>query len=339
MTLKLINLEENICLTGIKPTGEAHLGNYVGAILPAIKLQNQYHCCFFIADYHALNNEKVRYNLNEKVIKIAATWLACGLDPQKTFFYRQSDISQIFELSTILSCFATKSRLNGSHAYKAMVDYNEKNKNDPDSGINMGLFTYPILMAADILMFHANLVPVGKDQIQHIEIASDIAESLNRFYKKPILTIPKVLTHTHNVLIQGIDGRKMSKSYNNVIPLFSSGKKLRKTIMKIVTNSQKVEEKKNPEECSIYHLYKIFATPQEANSLAQRYRKGGMGWGEAKESLYQLLEERLSPIREKYNHWMQDTSKIEKLLYDGAQKARKKAKLHLANLKKAMAIL
>jgi len=315
-------MTKQISLTGIKPTGNPHIGNYLGAIKPALELATNYDARYFIADYHALNSIKDGKRLKELTYEIAATWLAFGLDTDKTIFYRQSDVPETFELATFLSAFTSKGLMNRAHAYKASVAKNQENNKEDDLGVNIGLFTYPVLMAADILLFNTNVVPVGKDQKQHIEIAADIAQTINHNYGKEVLTIPKPLINESTDLITGLDGRKMSKSYNNIIPLFLPPKKLRKLIMKIVTNSQGLEEKKDPTNCNIFSLYKLFTTKEEQDALAKRYLAGGMGWGHAKQELFEKLDLFLSPYRENYNNIIADKDSIDKVLAEGAIKAR-----------------
>lgn len=328
-----------ILLTGVKPTGVPHVGNYLGAIAPAIKLAKDHESFLFIADYHAANQIKDAKVLQESIYNVAATWIACGLNPEHTVFYKQSDISCISELAIILANVTPKGLMNRSHAYKAIVDDNLANRRDTDYGVNMGLFNYPILMSADILMFHANKVPVGKDQTQHLEIARNIAESFNRTYQKEILTLPEALINSEVETIPGIDGRKMSKSYQNVIPLFESDKKIRKAIMAMVTNSQTIEEPKDPDTCSIFSLFKYFSTIEEQVALAGRYRAGGMGWGEAKEALYQNFLKTISPMREKYVKLINDKNTIEKILANGKDRALIIAQKNLNVIKKTVGVI
>lgn len=313
---------KKIALTGIKPTGVPHIGNYLGAIKPALELAEKYDARYFIADYHALNSLKDKDLLRAYTYEVAATWLACGLDPEKVLFYRQSDVPQIFELTTMIMAFTSKGLMNRAHAYKALVADNAEKDRDPDYGVNMGLFTYPILMAADILMFDSDFVPVGKDQIQHIEIAADIAEAFNSAYKEGALKIPKGIASDETQTIIGLDGRKMSKSYNNTISLFLTEKQLRKTVMKIVTNSQEIEEVKDPETCNVFALYKLFANKEKQEKLAARYRAGGLGWGHAKQELFEEMNASLSSIRERYFTLIEDKAYIDKVLKEGARKAR-----------------
>ncbi|MBI9104702.1 MAG: tryptophan--tRNA ligase [Spirochaetales bacterium] len=331
-------MSKQIVLTGIKPTGVPHLGNFLGAIKPAIELANmpEYEARYFIADYHSLNSIRDPEVLKEYTYEVAASWLACGLDPSKALIYRQSDIPETFELTTILMAFTAKGLMNRAHAYKAQVDVNNEKKNPPDHGINMGLYTYPVLMAADILLFDSNLVPVGRDQKQHIEMAQDIAEAINHNYGKPLLTIPEPRINEETETVTGLDGRKMSKSYGNTITLFLPEKKLKKTINKIVTNSQALEEPKDPETCSVFALYKLFATKEEQDKLATVYRAGGMGWGFAKNELFEKINEVLTPIRTRYEELMADKSVIDNILLEGSAKARILAAEKIKVLRNAM---
>ena len=329
---------KKISLTGIKPTGDLHIGNYFGAIKPALELAKEYDARYFIADYHALNSMKNPEELRSTIRHVAAGWLASGLDPEKVIFYRQSSIPEVFELTTMIMAFTAKGLMNRAHAYKASVQVNNEKADDPDAGINMGLFTYPVLMAADIIIFDSDVVPVGKDQVQHIEMAQDIAQSVNANYGKQVLKVPQAAVQEEASVIPGLDGRKMSKSYNNVIPLFAPEKTLRKTIMRIVTNSQSVEEPKDPEACQIFQLYKLFADTEEQASLAARYRAGGMGWGDAKEELFRAVNRSLSPIRERYDAIMADIPLLEKILEQGAQKARPIAAATVKRFRKAAGI-
>ncbi|MED3961334.1 tryptophan--tRNA ligase [Niallia taxi] len=309
-------------LTGIKPTGQVHLGNYIGAIKPALELAkaDDYKAAYFVADYHGLtkvNNAEEFRNLS---YGIAATWLALGLDPNKVIFYRQSDVPEIFELNWILSCFTSKGLMNRAHAYKAIVDSNKRLEKDIDFGVNMGLFNYPILMAADILMFKTDVVPVGKDQVQHVEIARDIAESFNNSYGETFL-LPEYKIQDDTAVLPGLDGRKMSKSYNNTIPLFEDPKKLKKLINKIKTDSLPPEAPKNPDTSVLFMLYKEFATFVEVENMKEQYIKG-IGWGEAKKELFNVMNRFIEEPREKYNELMSSPEKIDKILKEGAEKAR-----------------
>jgi tryptophanyl-tRNA synthetase len=327
-----------VSLTGIKPTGVPHIGNYFGAIKPALKLAEEYDARYFIADYHALNQVKDPVELAASIRQVAAAWLSAGLDPEKVVFYRQSAVPETFELATMLMGFTSKGLMNRAHAYKAAVQANAEANQDTDAGINMGLYTYPVLMAADILLFDTDVVPVGKDQFQHVEMAQDIAQAFNFNYKKEVLRIPQPVGQAELATIPGLDGRKMSKSYGNVIPLFSGEKELRKLVMRIVTNSQGVEEPKDPDTCRVFSLYKLFATEAEQTELAGRYRAGGMGWGVAKEALFQVMNRELTPIRERYEAVLADPAGLDKALARGAERAREIASRTIARLRKTVGI-
>jgi tryptophanyl-tRNA synthetase len=327
-----------VALTGIKPTGEPHIGNYIGSIKPALELAKQFEARYFIADYHALNQIKDPLLLKSYVYEIAAAWLACGLDPETMLFYRQSDVPETFDLSTILLAFTPKGLLNRAHAYKAIVQTNQEEGKDQDIGVNMGLYTYPVLMAADILLFDTNYVPVGKDQFQHIEMAADIAQSVNFTYNQDVLIIPEPYSTPATQTVVGLDGRKMSKSYANTIPMFLPEKQLRKKIMKIVTNSQAIEEPKDPDTCSVFTLYKLFADENQIAALRNRYLKGGMGWGDAKQELFVVMNEHLTPFRDKYNALIEDKEYIDSLLKDGSEKARAIASQTIARVRRAIGI-
>jgi tryptophanyl-tRNA synthetase len=329
---------KKIALTGIKPTGILHIGNYFGAIKPALELVKEYDARYFIADYHALNTMKNPQELSANIRQVAAGWLAAGLDPDRVIFYRQSSIPETFELTTILMAFTAKGLMNRAHAYKAAVQDNINKQDDSDAGINMGLFTYPVLMAADILLFDAHLVPVGKDQVQHVEMAQDIAQAVNFNYKAELLRAPEAFIQERVAVVPGLDGRKMSKSYGNTIPLFAPEKELRKLIMRIVTNSQAVEEPKDPDTSQIFLLYKLFAAAEEQQALAARYRAGGMGWGEAKEELFQVVNRELTPLREKFEAIMADIPALDAVLARGAEKARDIARATVARVRKAAGI-
>jgi tryptophanyl-tRNA synthetase len=329
---------KKIALTGIKPTGILHIGNYFGAIKPALELTRDYDARYFIADYHALNTIKDPKELSSNIREVAAGWLAAGLDPEKVIFYRQSSIPETFELTTMLMAFTAKGLMNRAHAYKASVQENSEKGDDPDAGINMGLFTYPVLMAADIILFDSDVVPVGKDQVQHVEMAQDIAQAVNFNYKSEVLTVPQAVVQESVAVVPGLDGRKMSKSYGNTIPLFCPEKQLRKLIMRIVTNSQGVEEPKDPDTSQIYLLYKLFAAAEEQQALAARYRAGGMGWGDAKEELFRVVNRELTPLRERFEAIMADPAALDKTLEQGAEKARHIAAATVKRFRKAAGI-
>ena len=332
-------MAKKVSLTGIKPTGMPHIGNYFGAIKPALELAKEYESRYFIADYHALNAVKDKEQLKFMTYQVTAGWLACGLDPKKSLIYKQSDIPETFELTIMLAAFTPKGLMNRAHAYKAKVDENTAKNEDPDANINMGLFTYPILMAADILLFDSDVVPIGKDQKQHLEMTADIAETVNKNYKKDLFKIPAAQIGKDTQYIVGMDGRKMSKSYDNTIEMFLPEKKLRKKIMKIVTNAQSIEEKKDPESCNVFKLYKLFSSKKLQNEIAEKYRAGGMAYSYAKQQLFEVMNEFLKPMREKYDYFMENTNEIEKILKAGSIKAREIAKKKIKFLRKEIGII
>jgi tryptophanyl-tRNA synthetase len=310
-------------LTGITTTGAPHIGNYVGAIRPAVaaSVDATSRSYFFLADYHSLVKSVDPDRIAGSTLEIAASWLASGLDPERVVFYRQSDVPEIMELAWILTCMTAKGLMNRAHAYKAAVAENEQSRSkDPDKGITMGLFCYPILMAADILMFNANKVPVGRDQKQHVEMARDIAARFNHHFGETFV-LPEAVIDDDSAVLPGLDGRKMSKSYNNTIPLFLPEKRLRKAIMKIKTNSQEPGEPKNPDVCSVFAIYKAFASDQEVAVMRKRYAEG-IGWGEAKEALFECLDERLRRPRAEYERLLEAADFVEKTLVEGGEKAR-----------------
>jgi tryptophanyl-tRNA synthetase len=331
-----------ISLTGIKPTGEPHLGNYIGAIKPALTLAQQYEALYFIADYHALTTVRDPRLLRHYTRSVAATWIAAGLDPDRVVFYRQSDIPEIFDLMWIMSCMTSKGLMNRAHAYKAARDRNEEaGKTDLDTGINMGLYNYPVLMAVDILIMEADVVPVGRDQMQHVEIAADIAGSFNHLYGSSFkLKVPQaVVPHAETGrTLPGLDGRKMSKSYDNTIPLFCDEVQLKKFARRIPTDSTPVEEPKDPDSSNVFQILEQFATPEIADETRRRLREGGMGWGELKNQLFEVLNTQLSPLRARYNTLMDPQSELDALLAAGAEKARKRAAPVLSHVRKAIGI-
>ncbi len=324
-------------LTGIKPTGYAHLGNYFGAIKPAIELSKnpEFDCFYFIADNHALNTLSSAQEMKDFTYNIACTWLACGLDPEKIVFYRQTDVPEVFHLSWILSNVTPKGLMNRAHAYKAKTEENIKNGDDVDSGINMGLYNYPILMAADILLFGSNLVPVGLDQKQHIEIARDIAENFNKKYGKTFV-VPEEYIEKNTCTLVGLDGRKMSKSYNNQIGLFTDEKTLQKSINKIVTDSNLPGEPKDPN-CTLATIYKIFASNEEYQQFVKDLQNG-LGWGDAKKQLFEVANKVISPMREKFNYFMAHKEEVDKILNEGAIKARKVAQEYYQKVLKSIGV-
>ncbi len=326
-------------LTGVKPTGMPHIGNYLGAIRPALEMaaQPNTETWLFIADYHALTAAVDPKKMREMTYELAATWLACGLDPARTVFYRQSDIPEIMELNWVLSCFTPKGLMNRAHAYKAKVQENQEHgKEDLDFGVNMGLYSYPVLMTADILMFSADKVPVGDDQTQHLEIARDIAQKFNRQYGE-LLKVPNVVVQAKGKNVPGLDGRKMSKSYDNYIPLFEEPAKLRKLVMKIKSDSLPPEAPKSTEGSIIFELYECFATPAQVEDMRAQYAKG-IGWGYAKEALFNVMDEALKEKREKYKTLMADKAQIDELLKKGAARAREKSVPFMKQLRRAMGI-
>ena len=328
-------------LTGVKPTGTPHLGNYLGAIKPAIALgkkalaQGGKHY-MFIADYHAINAEKDAAVLNQKLKEIACIYLAAGLDPTKSVFYRQSDIPEILEITTILYAYTPKGFMNKAHAYKAAVDKNRLAGKPDDDGINMGLYTYPTLMAADILSFNTDIVPVGKDQVQHVEIARDIAGAVNAHYGKDLLHLPTYYVDEKVAVVPGIDGRKMSKSYGNVIPLFEDDKTIKKAVFSIKTDSRPLEEPKNPDEILVYEIYKSIATPEQLQEMGDGLRQGKLGYGHIKNMLLDAVIAEISAAREKYNYYMAHFNEVEEMLAQGALKARPTAQATLKRLKDAV---
>lgn len=331
-------MSKQTILTGITTSGTPHLGNYVGAIKPAIVASKNpdVSSYYFLADYHSMvkcgDPERVR----QSTLEIAATWLALGLDTSEAVFYRQSDIPEIPELTWFLSCSTAKGLMNRSHAYKAAVQENQNAGEDPDYGINMGLFNYPILMTADILMFNAHKVPVGKDQLQHLEMARDIAARFNHQYGEHFV-LPEAVVDDSAKLIPGQDGRKMSKSYNNTIPLWLPEKKLRKAIMKIKTNSLEPGERKDPEDSTLLTIYSAFANSDKQAQMAQAYRDG-IAWGEAKQLVFEYINAELSEARERYNELLSKPAVIEDELLRGAEKAREYATPLMQKLRNAVGI-
>ncbi len=326
-----------ITLTGIKPTGQPHIGNYLGMIKPALELAETYQALYFIADYHALTTVKDKKELIYLTHQATATWLALGLNPNEVIFYRQSDIPEVFELSWALACFTAKGLLNRAHAYKAIVDDNIAEGREEDKNINVGLFTYPVLMAADILLFGTHVVPVGLDQQQHLEITRDVALTFNRNYGD-ILTIPEAVIRKEVMTIPGIDGRKMSKSYNNVIPIFASPNQVRKPVMRIVTDSKRPEDPKDPDACNIFAIYQHFADTDAVASKRQLYLEGGLAYGEMKKELFALLEDTFSAQRDRYDDLMDNTDELDKILEEGSEKARDIAVPILARVRKAVGV-
>ncbi len=326
-----------VALTGIKPTGTPHLGNLVGAIKPVLEMTEQASKSYiFVADLHSLNAIKDKKLIKSYTYEITATFLALGLDLEKAILFRQSDIPEIYQLCTLLMNVTAKGLMNRAHAYKASVDKNVEAGNDPDAGINMGLFTYPLLMSADILLYESDVVPVGKDQKQHVEFARDICGSFNHAYGKDVLVSPEsVIQETANA-IPGLDGRKMSKSYDNTIPIFAEPNRLKKMIMKIITDSKLPEEPKDPYSSSIYQLYLNFASKEQIEEMKQAFLKGGMGYGDAKKMLLEVINTQLEAPRKKYKELLADPKQLDEILQQGAEKARYTAIKTMAKVKKAM---
>jgi tryptophanyl-tRNA synthetase len=325
-------------LTGITTTGTPHLGNYVGAIRPAIAASRDdaIESFFFLADYHALIKCSDPSLIRESSKQIAATWLALGLDTDKAVFYRQSDIPEIPELSWILSCSAAKGLMNRAHAYKAAVQANEDAGADPDFGITMGLFSYPVLMAADILMFNAHQIPVGRDQIQHVEMARDIAQRFNHNFAE-VFELPEARVDEDIAILSGLDGRKMSKSYNNTIPLFLEEKPLRKAINKIKTNLLEPGEPKDPDDSTVFQMWCAFAPAAEITRMRREFAEG-IAWGEAKKQLFELVNSELAEARDRYNRLMDDPAYIESVLRRGAERARENSTELMAKVREAVGI-
>lgn len=328
-------------LTGIKPTGEAHLGNYIGAIKPALELVRDYESIYFIADYHALTTVRDPQLLQHYTRSVAASWLAAGLDPDRTMFYRQSDVPETFELTWVLACMTSKGLMNRAHAYKTARDLNRAAGDDEDAGVNMGLYNYPILMAVDILIMGADVVPVGKDQVQHVEIAADIAGSFNHVYGSDYrFTIPQALIPDADTgqTLPGLDGRKMSKSYDNTIPLFLPDDQLKKLVRRIPTDSTPVEAPKDPDSSSVFQLLGHFGTADVVARSRRRLEAGELGWGELKDQLYEVLVDLLAPMRKRYDALMEPDSELDRVLAAGADKARKQAAPVLDQVRRAIGI-
>jgi tryptophanyl-tRNA synthetase len=363
-----------ISLTGIKPTGTPHLGNYLGSIAPALDLAKDYLSVYFIADWHALTTIKDGKELRPLIHKLTATWLACGLDPEKTVFFQQSRVPEVAELNWYLACFAAKGLLNRAHAYKAVAEENRQRvleeqavielrqslfkdaaggqreraeilleeyvdrvTGGQDAGINAGLYTYPVLMAADILLFGSDVVPVGQDQKQHVEIARDLAESVNRQLGN-VFRVPEPLIREDVKTIPGLDGRKMSKSYDNVIPFLAPPAEMKKAVMRIVTDSKRPEEPKDPDSCNVFNIFKHFASPERVAQRRQDYQAGGVGYGEMKEELLAALEARFGAAREDYERRLGDPAGLEKILEEGALRARHLAGDRMEKLRKKLGL-
>ncbi|MEO6264272.1 MAG: tryptophan--tRNA ligase [Luteimonas sp.] len=326
-------------LTGITTSGTPHLGNYVGAIRPALAASHTpgVESFYFLADYHALVKVQEPARVQRSTLEIAAAWLACGLDPDTVWFYRQSDLPEIPELTWLLTCIAGKGLLNRAHAYKAAVDRNRGAGEDDDAGINAGLFLYPMLMAADILLFNANKVPVGRDQVQHIEMARDFAQRFNHLYGEHFV-LPEAVIEEQVATLPGLDGRKMSKSYDNTIPLFVERGQLKKLIFSIVTDSRAPGEAKDAEGSALFQLYRAFASAGETAAMRHAFADG-IGWGDAKQQLFERIDGEVAPLREKYEALVARPDRIEQQLRDGARRLREKyATPRLRDLREAVGL-
>ncbi len=325
-------------LTGITTTGTPHLGNYVGAIRPTVQASRDLSTdgFYFLADYHALIKCDEPARIQRSTLEIAASWIASGLDPDKVTFYRQSDIPEIPELTWLLTCVTGKGVLNRAHAYKAAVDKNNAAGHDPDSDVSAGLFMYPVLMGADILMFKAHKVPVGRDQIQHIEMARDMASSFNHLYGEHFV-LPEAVIEESVALLPGLDGRKMSKSYDNTIPLFAPAAQMRKQIAAIVTDSKAPGEPKTTEGSALFQIYQAFASAEETAAMARAYAEG-IGWGDAKQMLFERIDREIAPMREHYQALIDNPAEMDKILLAGADKARQLATPFMRELRHAVGL-
>jgi tryptophanyl-tRNA synthetase len=325
-------------LTGITTTGTPHLGNYVGAFRPAVEASRRpgTENFYFLADYHALIKCDEPDRVHRSTLEIAACWLAVGLDPERVLFYRQSDIPEVTELTWLLTCVTGKGLLNRAHAYKAAVDKNVAGGTDPDADVTAGLFMYPVLMAADILMFKAHKIPVGRDQVQHIEMARDIAQSFNHLYGEH-LVLPEAAIDESVALLPGLDGRKMSKSYDNIIALFAPREQMRKQIAGIVTDSRAPGEPKEVEGSALFQIYQAFASPEETRQLRQAYAQG-ISWGDAKQLLFERIDREIAPMRERHDALIRNPAELEKVLSAGAAKARAIATPFMAELRNAVGL-
>ena len=325
-------------LTGITTTGTPHLGNYVGAIRPTVQASRNANTdgFYFLADYHALIKCDDPARIQRSTLEIAASWIASGLDTDKVTFYRQSDIPEIPELTWFLTCVTGKGVLNRAHAYKAAVDKNNAAGHDPDSDVTAGLFMYPVLMGADILMFKAHKVPVGRDQIQHIEMARDMASSFNHLYGEHFV-LPEAVVEASVALLPGLDGRKMSKSYDNTIPLFAPAAQMRKQIASIVTDSKAPGEAKSTEGSALFQIYQAFASAEETAALAKAYAEG-IAWGDAKQVLFERIDREIAPMREQYQELINNPAKLDQILLAGANKARQMATPFIKELRHAVGL-
>ena len=328
-------MDNKIVLTGIKPTGTPHIGNYIGALKPLIELSQNHKTVMFIADLHALNAEKDAKKIKQHTYEIAALMIAMGLNLENTILFRQSDINEIYQLTEFLMNVTPKGLMNRAHSYKAMIEKNTESGDDIDAGVNMGLYTYPVLMAADILLYNADIVPVGKDQKQHVEFARDIAGYFNNTYGETF-KLPEPVIGEDTGILPGLDGRKMSKSYDNTIPLFAPSSELKKKIMRIVTDSKTPEESKNPDESVIFQIYKHFANEKEIAEFRKMFLDGGMGYGTAKNILYEKIDSVLNEPRTEYERLLSNTKEIDTILKSGADIASKIASRTITKVKKKM---
>ncbi len=316
-------------LSGVQPTGTLHLGNYFGMMRPCIEMQEKGETYLFIADYHALTQNPDPKLLNQRILEVAIDFLACGLDTNKTIFFRQTDVPEVTELTWILSCLTPIGLLERCHSYKDKIAQGMSPNN--------GLFTYPVLMASDILIYKSNVVPVGKDQKQHLEVTRDIAQRFNNQYGE-ILILPKAIIQEEVAVVPGVDGQKMSKSYDNTIEIFGAEKQIRKKFMKIVTDSTPMEESKNPDSCNVFALYKLFANESEIINLRERYLAGGMGYGHAKQELFELYWEYFRPMRDKRADLLKNPDTVREILNQGATVARNTASATMTEIKNSIGI-
>jgi len=325
-------------LTGITTTGTPHLGNYVGSVRPSVAAsrRDDVQSFYFLADYHALIKCDEPARIQRSTLEIAATWLACGLDPERVTFYRQSDIPEIPELTWLLTCVSAKGMLNRAHAYKAAVDKNVARGEDPDGDVSAGLFMYPVLMAADIVMFNAHKVPVGRDQAQHLEMTRDVAQRFNHLYGEHF-TLPEAEIDDAVALLPGLDGRKMSKSYDNTIPLFTPRAQLQKLIAGIVTDSRAPGEPKDTEGSALFQIYQAFASAEETEALRRAFAEG-IAWGDAKQMLFERIDREIAPLRARYDSLMADPAQIERILLAGAEKARTLSRPFMGRLRHAVGL-
>ena len=319
-------------LSGIKSTGTPHLGNYLGMIRPAIDLQETYEAFYFVADYHALTTERDPAAMRESTYMITANFLAFGLDPERAAFFRQSDVPEVTELAWLLSCVTNMGLLERAHAYKAAKDRGEANE------LNHGIFAYPVLMAADILIYDSDVVPVGSDQVQHIEMTRDMASRFNAAYRGEFLKLPEAKVREEVATVPGTDGRKMSKSYGNIIEPLTTSKKLRKQIMGVVTDSTPIDEPKNPDTCTAFALYKLFAAPDELAQMRENYATPGYGYGHAKQALFEKMDEHFAPYRDRYSELIADPAYLDDVLERGAARVRPRVEDVMARCRDAVGL-